>query len=102
MPGTTLDEIIIDYLKPYGREMGGVLLAIVSFISTAALLGYGETTPLGVWTAFLKLIFGNIAIVIALIGVILGIYLATLRMEIPWRPETTTAQNSGFLLLLLS
>lgn len=102
VPATTFDEVIIDYLKPYGREMGGVLLAIVAFVSGIALLGFANTTALDVWTAFLRLIFGSTATFVAVIAFIFGIYLATLRMEIVWRPDVTMAQAIGITLLLLS
>ncbi|MFK7800029.1 MAG: DNA translocase FtsK 4TM domain-containing protein, partial [Anaerolineae bacterium] len=102
VPGTTFDEVIIDYLKPYGREMGGILLSIVAFISAIALLGFATTTALDVWTSFLEVIFGKVAAVVAIGAFFFGLYLATLRMEIPWRPESSVRQTTGVVLLLLA
>ena len=99
---TTFDEVIIDYLKPYGREMMGVLLAIVSFVSAVALLGFASTTALDVWTSFLQLLFGAMAIFVAVVGIVYGLYLATARIEVDWRPTPSNAQTIGFSLLLLS
>ncbi len=99
---TTFDEVIIDYLKPYGREMGGILLAIVSFISGIALLGLANTTALDVWTSFLRLLFGQMAIFVAILTFALGIYIATMRLDFEWRPETTNRQTFGWSLLLVS
>ncbi len=99
---TTFDEVLIDYLKPYGREMGGILLAIVALISGIALLGQTSTTALNVWTSFLRLLFGQMALVICIFTFALGIYLATLRMEIEWRPSPSNRQFTGWLFFILS
>lgn len=99
---TTFDEVIIDYLKPYGREMMGVLLTIVSFVSAVALLGFASTTALGVWTAFLQVLFGAMAVFVAIIGIVYGLYLATAKIEIDWRPTPSNSQTVGFALLLVA
>ncbi|MEM8858409.1 MAG: DNA translocase FtsK 4TM domain-containing protein [Chloroflexota bacterium] len=99
---TTFDEVIIDYLKPYTQEMLGVLIAIVAFVSAVALLGFADTTALNVWTSLLEAMFGVMAVFVALAAFIYGLYLATARIEVEWRPTPSTAQAVGMSLLVLS
>ena len=82
--------------------MGGILLALVAFVSAFALLDLAATTPLIIWSSFLKVLFGQMALFVMAVIFVFGIYLATLRMEIEWRPEPSNRQTTGSILLLLS
>ncbi len=95
----TWDEKLITALRPWGREIGGILVFLVAAISLFGLLGLIHTTAVAAWSSFLWIWLGWVSLPAALFIALLGLYNATWRLEHPYHPRPAVWIGSALALV---
>ncbi|MCB0034039.1 MAG: DNA translocase FtsK 4TM domain-containing protein, partial [Anaerolineales bacterium] len=101
-PPPTLDEQLIDALRPWLVEIGGGALALFSFILILSFLGFTNSNFLGIFTDWLTYFFGWGAYVLVLLLIGTGIHIATRRVADKRPYDISTRQVVGIEFLILT
>ena len=94
------DEHLADEILKRRREVGGVLLLLVSIVSLLALVGLSQASILQWWTRLLRQIFGWGAIVICLALAALGLRLIVGTLGDRFRIEPAKLAGAGVLVIM--
>lgn len=101
-PPPTLDEQLIDALRPWLVEIGGISMALLALAGLLAAVGWNHSAFLLGLTGWISYFFGWWAYVILLLLIGVGIHIATRRVADKRPYHFTTKQIVGVELLLLT